>query len=284
MSQAQPYELQHAINDILGKAIDENRSLTIKDRYRVDDLFDKLFNADKKQYYSYYSSYAAFSGNIDGLESCIRYFFVENKFKIDDHDLKRCIFSLNNAAYFDKIYDLLKDYDTRDFKDDEICRVFINSAVLNLEIQDAERALSENKERIKADNSKDIIRSGLVESLRNFYNNHEEDDILDFKNYIKELLKIHRKKIIPKVYQIAGPSILIPSFYSDEGQEFINISLNYVSDDVDFAIELEDVFYDSIAFSDYKTETINTISYSLKPISKADNISFGTNVVEIEII
>lgn len=281
MSHLQPEQIQQKIHEILGEAVDMNRPLRIKERYAVDDLLDQLYRTDSKQYFSIFSSYSSFIGDMKGLEQCVDYFFSSGTPNLNDGDVLQCIYSLNNAAYFERIYSLLKDCRVEKTNDIELIKVFVNSAAITLNISCARKTINETAEYLK-DADSYVKMASLVAHVENFCESYIEPEILDFQKYIVHLLKIHRNKIIPKVYAIAGPSIVNPSFFYDEGNEFISLSLRYVSDDVDKAIELEEVFYDSIETHLFKNSSINTISYNLQPISTDNNVSFGKSVIEVE--
>lgn len=281
MPQAKPQTIQESIYEILGRAVNENRSLELRDRFAVDNLFDSLYGVDRKKYYSAYSSFTAFQGDITGLEKCVEYFFSNGSFNIHDRDVAQCIFSLNNAAWFDKIYYLFEDYNFSNIKDIELIKIFVNSSLINLNIHSALNAIESAKDLLIENSSYDSMTS-MVISFDNFCKAYTESEVEDFKKHMSHILEIHRNKIIPQIYAIAGPSVLQPSFFYDEGKEFINIALKYVSDDVDKAIELEEFFYDELEKSNTDKNSINAITYSLDPISRDDNVSFGNNVIEIE--
>lgn len=282
MSLANAHQVTVPISRILSSAVDENRSLSINERFQLDTLFESLFKANKSLYHSHYAAYAAFTGEIKGLEDCANYFFAIKKEKLDTDSIQ-CLFAMNNAAYFEKLHSILKNYDVLEYGIPELIKVYFNASILTLNVEEAEQLFHSLKDGMVSDEQKHLFYAMIVRA-KEFLNSYDETMHSDLQNYICEILNTHRKFIIPKVYKVAGPSILHPSFLNDEGKGYIALALEFISDDIDFAMDLEELFYDKINSKKYQGLVRSAVSYGLIPVSPKDPIPFAENVIEVGVL
>lgn len=282
MSLANADQVTVPISRILSSAVDENRSLSINERFQLDTLFESLFKANKSLYHSHYAAYAAFTGEMKGLEDCANYFFAIKKEKLDKDSIQ-CLFAMNNAAYFERLHNILKDYDVLEYGIPELIKVYFNASILTLNVEEAVRLFHSLEDGMISNEQKDLFHAMIVRA-RQFLNSYDEKMHGELQSYVCEILNTHRKFIIPKVYKVAGPSILHPSFLNDEGKGYIALGLEFISDDIDFSMDLEELFYEKINLSRYHALVQSAISYGLLPVSPKDTKPFAENVIEVGVL
>ncbi|MDS7772402.1 hypothetical protein [Klebsiella oxytoca] len=283
MAQSNPETITHSFNSIIALAVDERRALTVPERFKVDGILDSLYSSDKSSYYYCYANLAALTGDAKGMDECANYFFSLKGKQLSKGALQ-CIFALNNASCFDNLYSILKNYDIKTFHIDELITVYLKSAILSFNFDDA-RALIEELDVNDDCISREQIES-ILEMLYNFevfYFSYQEKDRLHVKEYFNKIIKIHREKITSRIYKVAGPSIIRPDIFSDEGNVFMNVIIEYVSDDIDYAMDIENYFYKVLRENtkDIKANIMSSVVYNILPISSKDSLPFTERVIEV---
>lgn len=281
MAQAQAIKIVKEFNDILSNAMDEYRPLSVAERLKVDGILDSMFRIDRDKYFALYSAYSSLIGDATALEDCSKHFFSRGEFQLDNNSY-RCLLSMSNAAMYEQIYNILKDVDVFPQQFFELYRIAFNSAVTLLDVHKAKEILS----KVPNDffDAQDREWFDIMFNNVSLFNEHYGDEeIKKVQNYVVEILKTHRQKIIKPIYEEAGTCILMPKFFSDEGKGFLNIVVEYVSDNVDKSIDLEDDFYQVLFKKDHFPRTaLDVVVYSLIPISVDSAATMFEKIVDVE--
>ncbi|QHI57264.1 hypothetical protein [Enterobacter hormaechei] len=265
MAQAEAKKIVNDFNDALSKVVDEYRALSVPEKFRINTALDSMYRLDKAKYYALYSAYSSLIGDMPALEDCVNYFFSRGVVNLNSNSY-RCLLSMSNSAMFDELYTLLNTLN--DIPDEyvELYRVHFNIAVTLLDAEKAKEIHSKIPAEFFTEEDMNLF-NGMLSNVKLFDALHGKEQIVVYRDYISEMLKLHRNKIIKAVYKNSGACIVIPLFYADDDKGMLNINVEYVSDDVDKAIELEDYYYSILFKSDLvPREALNTIVYSLTPI------------------
>ncbi|KPR47265.1 hypothetical protein, partial [Citrobacter freundii] len=182
MSLANANQVTVPISRILSSAVDENRSLSINERFQLDSLFESLFKANKSLYYSHYAAYAAFTGEIKGLEDCANYFFSIKKKKLDTDSIQ-CLFAMNNAAYFERLHSILKDYDVLEYEIPELIKVYFNASILTLNVEEGVKLFHSLKDGMVSDEQKQLFHAMIIRA-KEFLDSYDEAIHSELQNYV----------------------------------------------------------------------------------------------------
>ncbi|MBB1199619.1 hypothetical protein EGM70_04785 [Enterobacteriaceae bacterium 89] len=265
MAQVVAKKIVDAFNETLGKAVDECRPLSVPERFKIDGALDSMYVANLGKYYALYSAYSSLIGDMKALNKCVDYFFPNGKVNLNS-DSYRCLLSMSNATMYEKLCILLDSIDTIPEEYVELYRVHFNAAVTLLDLQKAKEIYSKLPTKEFSEDDLHWFKATLS-NVSIFNELHGQTQINSFRGYIIEILKLHSNKIIKSIYEEAGTCIALTIFYPDDDRGIFSIAVEYVSDDVDRAIDLEDDFYQALLREDrVPREALNSIIYSLTPI------------------
>lgn len=281
MAQAEAKKIVNDFNDALGKVVDEYRALSVPERFRVDTALDSMYRLDKDKYYALYSAYSSLVGDMPGLEQCVNYFFSNGIVNLNANSF-RCLLSMSNSAMFEKLYELLNTLDDIPNEYVELYRVHFNIVVTLLDVDKAKEIHSKIPTDFFTEEDVELF-DGMLSNVTLFNELHGREQTIILRGYIIEMLKLHRNKIIKAIYESSGACIAIPLFFADDDKGMMNISVEYVSDDVDKSIDLEDFYYSNLFKSGHvPREVLNTIVYSLVPIDPNQANMISERVVGVE--
>lgn len=281
MAQAEAKKIVSDFNDALGKVVDEYRALSVPERFRIDTALNSMYRMDKDKYYALYSAYSSLVGDMLGLEQCVNYFFSSGVVNLNANSF-RCMLSMSNSAMFERLYELLNALDDIPNEYVELYRVYFNIAVTLLDVDKAKEIHSKIPVEYFTEEDTELF-DGMLSNVTLFSKLHGKEQVVILRGYIIEMLRLHRNKIIKAIYESSGACIAIPLFFADDDKGMLNISVEYVSNDVEKSIELEDFYYSNL-FKDghVPRDALNTIVYSLVPIDTNQANMISERVVGVE--
>lgn len=282
MAEANTKKIVDEFNEALGKSIVEYRPLSAREKFIIDRTLDSMFRVDKDAYYALYSAYTSSIGDLIGLRECVDHFFNDKKKVSLNRHSYRCLLSMSNAAMLEDLYILLGQIDNIPEDYHELFRVYFNTVVTLLDSHKAKDIL--DKLPLHKFSDEDVQWfNAMVSNVSLFIGNFGEEDIIDLRSYIIEILKQHRRKVIKPIYEKCGPSILMPIFYPDDNKGLMNIIIEYVSDDIDASIDLEDAFYNALfSTGKFPKNAMNSVVYNLSPVNVNDIGVISDRIVDVE--
>lgn len=258
MALTSPETAKNAALDILNKAIEEKRSLSEFERTRAVSLLDSLYKSKDESYDELAACFFSQIGDVDNLLKAVDSAIDPR----NEHGFANLFFALANSFRYRDMYFYIKKYQIF-IKDRSFLKACMEAAVFNADEDLYHKLLSYYSDIYQEDG--DVDFSYNLTDISSFIS-RESATKNDLSKYFLDLLDYFSSNILGKLNEIVGGHFISHAVYTDEGYDFISISLVLFGDEVVTGdiLDLEDEFLLGISGLDYPPEVKTKVAFNFE--------------------
>lgn len=253
---------------ILNRVLHQERAISqIENERIIKNLQSVKKSGHMLEYYSTAACYYSISGDIKNLKHSVNAVF-DCKYATTKDKLQM-LFALNNAMRYNDIYEKLHYFDENDFIDSSSSvDTVLGSLAINFKFDEIELIKEKLKKPILED--KDIqITLALSQRLKSFLK--KKDNLLNYKEYINNILDWYSINLLRKAKETLGQAYLNYSFYDDEAIDFMSIAIEFKNGDIDDLLDVEEELISYIARAEFPSELKSTVGFCLRFRNEEDD-------------